>query len=72
MDINVICVVGRRVVGIAVVGGSIRKKKKKKETRVSKMSSFKGSQLAKWKSTFLTCHCHKIYGVESVGQYKHT
>ena len=24
----------------------------------------------KWKSIFLTCHCHKIYGVEAVGLKK--
>ena len=26
-----------------------------------------GSQLAKWKSRFLTCPCHKIYREEAVG-----
>ena len=24
----------------------------------------------KWKSTFLTCHCHEIYREEAVGQKK--
>ena len=31
---------------------------------------FNGSQLAKKKSTFLTCHCHRNYRVEAVGLKK--